>query len=182
MLHKFYPNNADRCWCCQEEGGMLFHFWSCPKIEHFCKEVQEIAQTLTDWVPDDKDFFLVSTIPARIYKKSIIRHLLNVAKSCIPVNWKKPQPPTISCWLHKVEEINKMEDLILTVQHKCEKYSKLWRLWNMFVLSEEGAALFGLSFLDRCFLRTTFLVMNHHHLQSPFFPFLYPPPSFSSLF
>lgn len=50
-------------------------------------------------------------------------------------------PPTISCSLHKVEEINKMLDLIHTALHKRDKYNKTWRLWDMCVLSEEGKAL-----------------------------------------
>lgn len=57
-----------------------------------------------------------------MYNKSIIHHMLNAAKACIPLNWKNPLPPTISGWLCTVEDINKMEALILTVQNKQEKY------------------------------------------------------------
>lgn len=50
-------------------------------------------------------------------------------------------PPTIGCWIKKVEEINKMKDLILTAQPKQEKYSKTWRLWNILFFSDKGKAL-----------------------------------------
>lgn len=53
-------------------------------------------------------------------------------------------------WLWKVEEeINRMENVILTVQHKCEKYSKTicsvwWRkgpVWNPSILKAVGSYL-----------------------------------------
>lgn len=86
LLHKFFPTTTDQCGRCQEGRGTLLHvFWSCPKLDYFWKEV-----------PDDPAFFLlhISTIPVKIYKRLILRHLLNAAKSCIPSNWKHPQPPT----------------------------------------------------------------------------------------
>lgn len=76
-------------------------------------------------------------------KNSLIRHLLNAAKACIPLHWKQQCPPTIAEWLRKVEELNKMEDLILTAQHKREKYSDTWTIWNIFIYSEEGVSLLG---------------------------------------
>lgn len=38
--------------------------------------------------------------------------------------------------------VNMMEDLILTEQHKHDKYTKTWGLWNLLVNSDEGKALF----------------------------------------
>lgn len=57
------------------------------------------------------------------------------------LNGKIHHPPTVGCWLHKVEEINKLEDLTVSAQNKHEAYSELWRLWNMFIFSEEGLTL-----------------------------------------
>lgn len=83
-------------------------------------------------MPDDPGFFSlhVSTIPTKkIIKKSIVSHLLNAVKSCIPLHWKRQLPPTIASWLCKIENINKMEDLILTAQHKHKKiFQDYWEL------------------------------------------------------
>ena len=76
-------------------------------------------------------------------KKSLLRHLLNAAKACIPLYWKQQCPPTIGCWLRKVEEMKNIEDLILTAQHNHEKFSQTWSLWNVFIYSDEGVALLG---------------------------------------
>lgn len=100
LLHKFFPTTTDHFWRCQEGQRTFLHiFWSCPKLEYFWKEVQRIVQTFTDYeVPDDLAFFLlyISVIPAKIYKWTIIRHLLNTAKSSIPFRCIRPQPPTIN--------------------------------------------------------------------------------------
>lgn len=41
-------------------------------------------------------------------------------------------------WIHKVREISKMEDLVLSSRHHQEQYSETWSLWNVFFFSEEG--------------------------------------------
>lgn len=51
------------------------------------------------------------------------------------------QPPTIGLWLRRVEELSRMEDLVLTSRQKRETYTHTWTLWNMFIYSEEGKAL-----------------------------------------
>lgn len=38
----------------------------------------------------------------------------------------------------KIDDINKMEGLILPSQDRQETYSKTWQLWNIFKYSEEG--------------------------------------------
>lgn len=144
-LHRCFPEVSDRCWRCGSERGTLLHvFWSCPRLSLFWGEVHRITQRFVEGViPLDPALFLLhltdSPIPA--YKKSIIGHLLNAAKACIPLLWKQSTPPSVALWLNKVEAINKMEDLVLTAQHKQTIYSDRWRLWNMFILSAEGASL-----------------------------------------
>lgn len=145
ILHKYYPATSDRCWKCQADRGALFHiFWSCPRLNHFWTTVRHVTQKFTDHkIPDNPAFFRLHTsrIPAKCYQKSIVRHLLNAAKACIPFLWKNSMPPSIGTWLHKVEDIKKLEDPILTAQNKQEKHSKAWRLWNRFLLLDEEVAL-----------------------------------------
>lgn len=40
-------------------------------------------------IPDNPEFFLLhlSEIPISKYKKSILRHLINAARACIPLHW-----------------------------------------------------------------------------------------------
>lgn len=67
-------------------------------------------------IPEDPAFFLLhaSDIPEKVYKESIIRHLLDAAKECVPLTWKSLLLQTIGMWLHKVREISKVEDLVLS--------------------------------------------------------------------
>lgn len=145
-LHMMFTDSSDQCWRCQREVGTMLHmFWSCPRLTNFWSAVRSISQKFTDFqIPNDPAFFLlhVSSIPLKSYKKSILRHLTNAAKSCIPMLWKQQSPPTTSMWLRKVEDINKMEDLIMTAQNRQTVYQKTWTLWNMFKYSEEGKTLF----------------------------------------
>lgn len=144
LLNTIFPLSSDVCWRCQERKGTLLHiFWSCSWIQNFWREVRQLTQKFTDRV--DPAYFLLhaNDTPTRIYKKSVVRHLLDAAKTCIPLFWKSTQTPTIALWLQKVEEINQMEDLILTSQNRQETYTKTWQLWNMFKYSEEGQALRG---------------------------------------
>lgn len=145
-LHIMFPGTSKHCWRCQKDEGTLLHiFWSCTKLKNFWTMVRSISQKFMDYqIPNDPAFFLlhVSSITPKKYKKSILRHL-TTAKSCIPVLWKQQSPPSISMWLQKVENINKMEDLIMTAQNRQAAYQKTWTLWNMFKYSDEGKALFG---------------------------------------
>ena len=156
LLHKIFPATSDRCWRCMEDKGTMLHvFWSCPRLHHFWSEVRRITQQFSDReIPDDPAFFLLhaTDAPTRVYKKSIVRHLLDSAKACIPVRWKSPLPPTIAMWLRRIDEINRMEDLILTNQDRQKAYTDAWRIWNIFSYSEEGIALRGESTPPRTLL------------------------------
>lgn len=127
LFHKYFLITSALCWRCQEEHGTLLHiFWSCTKLSGLWREIRTIIQKFTTHrVPNDPAFFLLhaSAIPAKVYKKSILRHLLNAAKSCIPLIWKQAQPPTVGLWLRKVKELNWMLDLVLTTRQKQEIYT-----------------------------------------------------------
>ena len=58
-------------------------------------EVRRITQKFTDHVvPDDPAFFLMHAMdtPSQTYKTSVVRHLLDEAKACIPLYWKSQHP------------------------------------------------------------------------------------------
>lgn len=106
LLKKIFPSTTDVCWRCQEERGTLIHiFWTCSRIRDFWRDVRLIIQKFTDrTVPDDPAYFLLhaTDTPARIYKKSVVRHLLDAAKACIPSFWKSTHTPSIAFWLQIV--------------------------------------------------------------------------------
>lgn len=137
LVHKFFPATSDLCWHCLSDKGTLLHiFWSCPRLKHFWRVVREIVQKFTDRnIPDDPAFFLLhaSNIPERVYKKSVIRHLLDAAKACILLHWKSPHPPTIDLWLQKVEEVKKKWKISFSQLKTQETFSKTWQLCNIFI-------------------------------------------------
>lgn len=139
LLHRIFPTTSDLCWRCQMDKGTLLHiFWSCPKLTQYWKVIRETVQLFTDrTIPNDPAFFLLhaTDTPDKIYKKSVIRHLLDAARACIPLCWKSTLPPTIDMWLGKVEDIKR------TAQHREEAFSKTWQLWSMFILSTAGQSL-----------------------------------------
>lgn len=148
-IHKIFPSSSDRCWRCQNDRGTILHiFWTCPLLERFWRTVQNTIQKFTDrQIANDPAFFLLHAAhsSSKVYKKSLIRHLLDAAKACIPLMWKSTQPPSVGTWVRKVEDIKTMEDLILTARHQNELFSRTWTRWNMFIYSEEGQSLLGMN-------------------------------------
>lgn len=147
QLHKIFPTTSEVCWRCQKDKGTLLHiFWSCPKLSRFWRVIHETIQLFTDkTITKDPAFFLLhaTETPDKVYKRSVIRHLLDAARACIPLCWKSTTPPSIDMWLGKVEDIRQMEDLIHTAQHREEAFSKTWQLWSMFIYSAAGQSLRG---------------------------------------
>lgn len=87
ILHKFYPEVADCCWRCQEEGATMLHiFWSCPKLGPFWREVLFKNSRITTFqMIQHFSCYMPPLFRPKKYNKSILRHLLNAAKSCIPL-------------------------------------------------------------------------------------------------
>lgn len=72
-----------------------------------------------------------------------VKNTLIAARSCIALPWRDLRPPSVSLWLSRIEEVNKMEDLLLSAHNRHETYSTTWVHWNIFTFSEEGKALFA---------------------------------------
>lgn len=104
VLHKFYPELPPFCSICGENPvSILRVFWMCPNIQPSWEEDRCISQKLTDYL---KLYFLATAlIRLKTYCKSILRHMLNTAKTCIPAHQKDPNPPALSYWVLKMEEI-----------------------------------------------------------------------------
>lgn len=107
------------------------YFRSCHRMKGYWRDVQRIIQKFCDCeMPEDPAFFLLHDfkISVETYKNVILCHLLNAARSCILLRWKKIQPPTVGMWLRKVEELNQLEKMVWTERQKREKYKETWSL------------------------------------------------------
>lgn len=153
VLHFMYPETSDCCWRCGRHPGDLLHlFWSCPKLLPFWTSVKRIMSKFTDReIPWDPAFFLLhhNNIHRKSYRRSILPHLLNAARCCIPRLWKSSSPPSIQMWLSRVAVIARMEDLIHTNRGCHEKYLKTWFYWREFTHTREYAQLLEESVGDR---------------------------------
>lgn len=66
------------------------------------------------------------------YKNSLLKHLLNAVKACIPAIWKKSSPPTIANWLDRPSDIQLMEQLMADLTEQMEKHFEIWTLWFLY--------------------------------------------------
>lgn len=72
-------------------------------------------------------YYMTSLYPLKIYKNSLLKHLLTAAKVCIPALWKSTVPPTRSHRFAIITEIQQMEkNLTMTLREQAEKYRKVW--------------------------------------------------------
>lgn len=76
---------------------MLHLVWVCPAIVPFCKDIRDqIKEVLGLNIPFSPVHFLlhVPPVPIRLFKKSVLPHLLNAVKRLLPIHWKRKQVPT----------------------------------------------------------------------------------------
>lgn len=84
-------------------------------------------------------FFLLdhTEIPIDIYKRSVVRHLVNAARACILSCWRQPGPPTLPQWLGRVKEIYRMETLTGSFKGKMVLVEATWLKWKEFQGQQE---------------------------------------------
>lgn len=140
-LHRIFPSVSDRCWRCEREEGSLYHiFWTCPLIRPFWRKVWEIAQHL--WGNNLElepllFLFHYSSIPRARYGRSVLVHLINAARVCIPTQWRERSPPTIGQWVRRINWTMRMEELSAYQRGKIEKFNQTWATWRAFQSSQE---------------------------------------------
>lgn len=96
--------------------GLYYIFFG--QVRQFWQEVQRITQTFTEYqIPDDPTFFCYSDRKFQLKdRNSVLCHLGNAAKSCIPMCWKDPKVPLIS----KVRSVGIMENLFPKISDRKE--------------------------------------------------------------
>lgn len=99
ILHKFKPTISDIYWRCHEHYGSLIHiWWDCPRIQIFWAEVHRITPHVTsyDLERTPAQFLLHhSPLSNKSYHKSLVIHMINAAKQCIPFHWKSQTSPQL---------------------------------------------------------------------------------------
>lgn len=71
----------------------------------------------------------VPTIPPGCYPKSVLPHLLNVARRLIPVYWKSAQIPSREEWIHLVNNIMAAEQWMAICKGRHDKFYSIWATW-----------------------------------------------------
>lgn len=124
-IHKWYLQSSELCWRCQSDRGTLLHiWWTCPMIAQYWSGVNAIIKHLTEtsWRLDAACCLLVTTFPTQWYRNS--KHLLNAAKSLVPLFWKSTNIPSIRDWLFRIKDICDMAETIAQSNDSIERYHK----------------------------------------------------------
>lgn len=139
-INKFLPNISPKCWRCNAARGTLLHiWWECPLIQTYWTEIHHLITQITTFTPDytPAQFLLHHTsIPQRVYKKSLVLHLINAANLCIPVHWRSTSPPSIPEWIRIVDRLAEIENLIHQTSDTPSKYRETWACWAHFKESQ----------------------------------------------
>lgn len=141
VLASIFPGHSPLCWRCSTQTGTLIHvFWECPALDPFWRQVLEIIHRLTGVsLRNNPAAVLLNLTPmsSKRYRKSLLKHLLNAARACIPSMWKQQSIPTMTQWFSRVSDIQQMESLTAAIGDKEEEHSTRWTRWNMFRFSDE---------------------------------------------
>lgn len=146
LLHAFSPQILDRCWRCKrEEGSMIHIWWGCPQIQKFCKIVHKtiISITSENLSFNPAQYLLhYNPIPKKQYLKSLSMFMVNAARQCIPCHWRSNTVPTKKEWFWRINNIEKIEELISISQEKIIKFASIWNKWTGFKNSQAYKATF----------------------------------------
>ena len=145
IIHKYNTNISPLCWRCNRAQGTLLHiWWGCDLIRPFWKEVHQLISRITTYTPDftAAQYLLHhSSLPQYIYKKSLMFHLINAAKLCVPIRWTQSSPPSISDWFNKIGYMAEMEELISQSKDSPKTFYEKWACWLSFKNSAEFHSL-----------------------------------------
>lgn len=134
LLHKFKHTIPDACWRCQEDCSTLIHiWWSCPLIQTLWKEVHQLTSRITSYeIAFTPVQFLLhhSSTRQNSFHQSLMMHLINAAKQCVPIHWKSQNVPSIKEWFHRINRISDMEELIHIARDTPHKFGIKWACWK----------------------------------------------------
>lgn len=134
LLHKIFPQTSPQCWHGKQADGKLLHiFWECPELQNVWTTISSAIILLTNITlkPNLVVFLLhLSDVALHKYKHSLLKHLLTVAKACIPPLWKFSTRLTKSMWIARLNDIQLVEKLTADLLDRHEQYSVTWTHWH----------------------------------------------------
>lgn len=140
VLASIFPGHSCLCWRCGTQTGTLLNiFWECTRLSLFWQQVLQIIHKLTDVsLQDNPAAVLLNLIPmsCKRYRKSLLRHLLNAVRDCIPTMWKQQSPP-VSQWFARVSDIQQMEHLTAVFGEREDELNTRWIHWDLFWFSDD---------------------------------------------
>lgn len=133
---KYQKDKTSECWRgCKGVGNMAHIWWDCPvikrywlKILGYIKQITKIEVKLDPWT------VLHHGIggEVKIYKNTLVPHLLNAAKKVIAKNWQKLEGPLIWEWVDVVEGIRYMEEGGPESEAESAEGRNNWQNWKDF--------------------------------------------------
>lgn len=117
-------------------------FWEFHKLQDFWKKSNNKSSYRCDSREESLVLlvYLLHDTPKsnKKYKNSLLTHLLTAAKACIPEVQKSADTPTKSQWLARIQDIQLMEDLTMTMKEQGKKY---WKIWTPYIFYKDQSPL-----------------------------------------
>lgn len=140
LIHKFSSTVPEQCWWCSRETGSFSHiWWSCASLQPYWRKVHEVITKVSslplEYSPAQYLLHL-SEIPKKWYYISVAIHMVNAARMCVPMHWRSASPPTMVEWVHRINRIVEMEELIYTSLDKISTFTATWEAWTSFRTSQ----------------------------------------------
>ena len=131
LITSKWSNTSAQCWRgCGKVGDHTHIFWDCPKLSEYWKKIQrEIKTCLFIDIPLEPSHFILGILPDNLEENSqtkLLRALLLIANKVITSCWLKPQPPTITQWRDRIQDMYRMEHLTALLQLKIEAFINNW--------------------------------------------------------
>lgn len=123
--------------CCISGGNA--HFWA-GFWDGVCTQIYSITETKLKLTPECC-LLHISNYSLSKYKKSIVRHMLNMAKAIVPKHWKTTHVPTVAECLSAVDSLYKKEETVAMASENTEKFHKPWKSWFLFKYSDSFAKM-----------------------------------------
>lgn len=90
----------------------------------------------------------LTPVSLKHYKGSLLLHLLNAAKACVPLCWKQTTVdrcrPSVYMWFARTKKNRHVKTLMTSVNHCEERCIKIWLYWMDFMCSPKYRDVKGL--------------------------------------
>lgn len=133
-LHKIFPSTPAYCWHCDTASGTYLHvWWECERIRPFWIQVFQIySKIYEEPQTSTPTISFLSMLPGSMasQKRGILCFFLSAARQLIPLCWKTATTPPLSLWVSTVNNIIRMEEIVL------------WFIWLRFSSSDSLATMF----------------------------------------